>query len=200
VLAAVLGDQMSLTADQISARAVADLIEKLRLVNTATHTMTIRLFESPNFETALADMGLTLPHGTTVSAQRKDLSWYERPLDLRQAVDEIKADQELRLLFGEAVTIGMVSLVGDAIQRAGLYRAFPSPEMEFLRHVRNAMSHGSTFFFSTHKNGINEPVNPASFGGLRLHHNLHGTSLWDLVWSGDVYELLDHIEAYLRSV
>jgi hypothetical protein len=191
---------MNLSADRVSAREVADLIEKLRLVNAATQTMTIHLFVSSEFETLLANMGLTLPQGTTVSAQRKDLSWYRRPLDLRQAVDAVKAHQELRTSFGEAITIGMVSLVGDAVQRAGLYRIFPSPEMEFLRHVRNAMSHGNMFYFKSRRNGINEPVRPASFGSLRLHHNLKGTSIWDLVWSGDIYELLDHIEVYLRHV
>jgi hypothetical protein len=44
-----------------------------------------------------------------------------------------------------------------------------SPEFEFFRHVRNAVSHGNTFFFKPH-----EPARAASWRGVKIDHGARG--------------------------
>jgi hypothetical protein len=39
-----------------------------------------------------------------------------------------------------------------------------------------------------------EPRHPTSFTGITLTHADNGRLLWDVIWSGDVRELLDHIQ------
>jgi hypothetical protein len=89
--------------------------------------------------------------------------------------------------------------VGDSLTRSDLYNKFPSPEMEFLRHVRNALSHGNSFHF-IRRSTQQEPVRPASFMGFVLTSALDNTLIWDLLWPADLLELLDSIEIYLRRV
>jgi hypothetical protein len=191
---------MALTADRQSAHDVADQIESFRSLFLATETITEVLFEAPNFEQILSSMDLTLPRGSVVESRRKDGSYYATSVDLREAVDKVKLNTDLLVTFSKALLMSFISLIGDEVQRNSLYSKFSSPELEFLRHIRNAVSHGNQFFFKSYDDGTQEPKRPASFKQFTLAPSLDGSSLWDFIWPGDLLELLDHVAIYLRQV
>jgi hypothetical protein len=75
-----------------------------------------------------------------------------------------------------------------------------TPEIEFLRHVRNAFSHGNIFNFYNH-----EPKLPAKWREILIDDNAKGSSnplfgkpCWgNLLFTEDLYILLSEIEKQL---
>ncbi len=65
-----------------------------------------------------------------------------------------------------------------------------NPDLEFLRHIRNACSHGNRFTFRG-----NEPLRPAVLQDLEITaaQNGVGPVLFDFVSPGDVVLLLDSV-------
>ena len=88
--------------------------------------------------------------------------------------------------------MAMIALIHDAIKDNGFNKQ--TPEFEFLRHLRNAVSHGNKFTFY---NG--EPSRKASFQGLNLDSSFNGKSnvIRDIVDFGDVLGLIAFIKANL---
>lgn len=66
-----------------------------------------------------------------------------------------------------------------------------TPEFEFLRHLRNAFSHGNEFTLRE-----SEPSRPAKFGDFEINRSLNGKRnvLIDYIKPGDVLDLLEHIK------
>lgn len=188
------GFSVPLTPDQQAARKVADEIALYVVVYRVTTTMVGVLFEAPNFDEILRVMNLKLVRGTLLDHRRKDGSNYDPATDFRDEVYRVRENRDLQIQMPVAAMMSIVSLAGDAVQKAGLYKRFPSCEMEFLRHVRNAVSHGNKFKFANH-----EPKTTASFKQFTLDYSLNGRYLWDYIWPADVMELLDHIEQHLRE-
>jgi len=83
----------------------------------------------------------------------------------------------------------VISTVHDALNRHNLNNK--SPEFEFLRHLRNAVSHGNCFTFHT-----KEPTHTAAFKNLVIDQTCQGFTpvLFGFIMPGDVMDLLDHIK------
>lgn len=82
----------------------------------------------------------------------------------------------------------IIASIHDAGKKYGFLNK--TPEFEFFRHVRNAVSHGNRFTFQP-----SEPSRPASFNGRVINKDLEGHDfvLFTFIGIGDVLELLDHV-------
>lgn len=88
----------------------------------------------------------------------------------------------------------MLSILGDALKRNGYIDK--TPELEFVRHVRNAVSHGNVFHF-----GSGEPSRPAQFGAFVIIPSLQDQpTLFEFIGPGDLFGLFDHVAAHLRQL
>ena len=82
-----------------------------------------------------------------------------------------------------------ISNITDEVIRLNIMDS--SPELQFLRHLRNACAHGNRFYL---KNG--EPKTAAAFKGFEILANNDGFGpvLFDFIGTGDILDLLDHIQ------
>ena len=68
-----------------------------------------------------------------------------------------------------------------------------TPELEFSRHIRNALGHGNRFHFKG-----NEPFRQATLRGRTLSRDLNGQKVFfQYMMGGDVFDLLDDLESQL---
>ena len=87
-----------------------------------------------------------------------------------------------------------VTLIADRLSRNSYFNK--TPELEFLRHVRNAVAHGNRFNIRS-----DEPKRPARFRGFEISQSLNGTELfWQFIGPGDVLDLLDEVHLQLRAL
>ncbi len=178
---------------------VAHHIDFLKDLYAAGTTALIAL----NDEAFLAhlEQDLGFDRGSTIRLGRRDNSYYQG-IDVWQVVDRARTPQ-FNLTFMGALLSASISWIGDQLTAEAYFdgrRAVGEqrpPVLEFLRHVRNAVSHGNRWHF---KNG--EPRRPASFGTLVLNDSLDGVDgvLFEFLSTGDVFQLLDEVAAHLRSL
>jgi hypothetical protein len=73
-----------------------------------------------------------------------------------------QSSMRMRLSYAEKANISIHN---------SLYSKFSSPELEFLRHIRNAVSHGNQFFFKSYDDGDSSTLLwmtiPETLGGGR---------------------------------
>lgn len=136
---------------------------------------------------------LRLNTGSTISFGRKGGAEYTA-LDLHASVARIRGNPQFNLDYIGAFLMATVSLVADRLAINSYFNK--TPELEFLRHVRNAISHGNKFHFLR-----GEPRRPACFEAFALSTDLEGSVLfWDFMMPGDVLALFDEIEKQLRAL
>ncbi|MFL5728305.1 MAG: hypothetical protein ACJ75J_02355 [Cytophagaceae bacterium] len=82
-----------------------------------------------------------------------------------------------------------VTLIHDLIKKHNYNNT--SPEFEFLRHIRNAFSHGNRFSL---RNG--EPKRLATFNKFKIEASLDGKPnvLIDYIKPGDLLDLIDFVK------
>lgn len=85
----------------------------------------------------------------------------------------------------------MVLEVGDWIKKN--LPQDHNPLFEFVRHIRNAVAHGEIF-------EIRSLRYEAQFAGLHIREDMHGSDLWDFVHDGDIFALIDAVEARVISI
>lgn len=88
--------------------------------------------------------------------------------------------------------MSMIALIHDAVKDNGFSKQ--TPDFEFLRHLRNAVSNGNKFKF--HKG---EPRRPASFQGLSIESNMNGREnvIREVIDFGDILSLISFIKTNL---
>lgn len=170
---------------------VASLIQRLRRLYVVGHSALIML-KQPDLFDVFDSWGFdqysqfTTPrhdktqHGTPL---------YDSLLDVQARAAQYADD------FERSNIAGMLIDVGDACARNGYFDT--TPELEFVRHLRNAAGHGNTF------NLINgAPRRPAVFSSFTVTGQLHGMEnvLFDFIGPGDVLDLLSNVEAHLRLI
>lgn len=145
--------------------------------------------------------GIGLDQGSTIRLGRKDDTYYEG-IDFWGVVGRAKTP-EFNLTFMGALLSASVAWIGDQLAveqyfdaRLAAGRLRPA-ELEFFRHLRNAIAHGNRWHFVK-----GEPRRPASFGAFVLDSSLHAQEgvLFEYMSTGDVFDLLDHLASYLRSL
>lgn len=124
--------------------------------------------------------------GSTVSWGRIDNTYHE--MDLYQSLSGTVNNPGFNLDHLGLPLFPIITILHDTAKKHGFLNH--SPEFEFFRHIRNAISHGNRFTFSQH-----EPSRPASFKGKVIDHSLQGTEcvLFTFIGIGDILDLLDHI-------
>jgi hypothetical protein len=118
------------------------------------------------------------------------------PYDFRgygPLVAELRSNPQFNLDYPGLMLQAMVLQIGDALAKNNYFEK--TPELEFYRHIRNALGHGNRFFF---KGG--EPKRAATFGTRTLTPDLHGQQVFfNYMAPGDILEIWDHISGYLQT-
>ncbi|WP_143076446.1 hypothetical protein [Flavobacterium swingsii] len=91
--------------------------------------------------------------------------------------------------FMKIPMMAMISLIHDSIKDNGYDKQ--TPEFEFLRHLRNAVSHGNRFTFRN-----NEPKRPAYYDEFILDVNINGMEnvIFDFIHFEDILNLINYIK------
>lgn len=121
---------------------------------------------------------------------------YELPLT--PSLEYISSNPRSNLTFINMGIRSAILHVGDAFSSIGYFDR--SPEIEFLRHTRNAVAHGNRF-------NITGPLKlPASFRSYSISISLNGSKLFSdqegngYLHEGDALALLDYLELKISSV
>jgi hypothetical protein len=134
---------------------------------------------------------LGLDRGSTLRLGRQDNTYYEG-IDVWASLDAIHGSADFNLYFlGTFFMVGL-SAIGDVCSRHDYFDK--TPELELLRHLRNGVSHGNRFNLRS-----GQPRRPAKFKGFEVTPAVNGqTVLFEFISTGDIFDLLDHIEDHLR--
>jgi hypothetical protein len=109
-------------------------------------------------------------------------------------VDQLRSNSSFNIEYMGLLVQTVFLNVGDELARHSYFDR--TPELEYFRHIRNALGHGNKFHFTG-----KEPVRPASFRGRMLSSALNGQSVvFEYMGPGDAMDLLDHIERHLRQL
>jgi hypothetical protein len=136
---------------------------------------------------------LGINRGSTVKLGRRHGDGYYEGLDVWESIDAIQGDTEFNRDY--VTTVFAVGILGIGVKcKKGKYFD-QTPELEFLRHVRNGFAHGNRFDIRKP-----EPRRPARFKEFEIIRALNGQEvLWEYLWPGNIFDLLDHVEAHLRE-
>jgi len=179
---------------------VADLIEWHKKACTA-HYVAFMLVAHPGVDVHSILNAVDITETAHLNLGRKDGSSYRIP-DVHKVLDLVQSQPDrIRRFNLEALTnvlTVVISEVGDALTRNGYFDK--TPELDFFRHVRNGVSHGNAFHFEH-----GEPRRPARFSGFTIVASMEGQQVLPrrrkdkaFLWHGDVFDMLDHVEAHLR--
>ncbi|RWX46936.1 hypothetical protein H206_00248 [Candidatus Electrothrix aarhusensis] len=130
--------------------------------------------------------------GSTVKFGSRAIPPEEAKYDVHKMYESFFSDQSNNIDYMIIPMMSMLSLIHDAIRDNGFENH--TPEFEFLRHIRNAMSHGNRFTF---RNG--EPRRTASFEGFTINSSMNGTNnvLHNYIHFGDLLRLINHVKINL---
>lgn len=123
---------------------------------------------------------------------RRDNTYYEG-IDVWESLDAIQNDPDFNLDYlGNVFTVGLM-WIGNACKRGKYFDQ--TPELEFLRHLRNGIAHGNRFDLRSP-----EPRRPARFKEFEITRALNGQAvLFEFISTGDIFDLLDNLESHLRE-
>ena len=94
-------------------------------------------------------------------------------------------EQTLRPTFNEALISSYAALQTNF----GIGPSDDRPEVQFIRHARNASAHGNVFNLTK-----GEPRKPAIWRGIEITKELNGTTfLYKFLKAGDVLKLIDDV-------
>lgn len=113
---------------------------------------------------------------------------YVLKVPLSDFFDIVGTGPSFNMPYFRTVFSGAIAFVYELSREAGVHNT--RPECQFLRHLRNAVSHGNRFYF---KRG--QPNRPAKFKEFEITSALKGTPnvLFDFLWPGDVVDLFRYI-------
>ncbi|MDI1253846.1 hypothetical protein [Thermomonas sp.] len=171
-------------------RSIA-LIGNGRLILVGASLFLYLLNHEGHYQALKADLFPIEDHSTSFA--RHDDTMYTIH-NYEPLVQQLRANPEFNLEYHGLLIQTIFMNVGDELSRNGYFDH--SPQLEFFRHVRNAMGHGNSFHFLG-----NEPTRPAILNGRELTASLHGQKvLFDYLGPGDVLDLLDQVEHHLISL
>jgi len=174
-----------------TAEEIADLIDRLQTTYAAAATALLLLNDDDVLH-LLRTKGYD--RGTMIRLGRQDNTFYEG-INLWDAINLVRQDHRHNLDFVGSYFMTILLFVGDKLRQNEYFDK--TPELEFLRHLRNGVSHGNTFRLRDY----GEPRRPATFKGFEITQELEGQSvLFEFIGTGDLFDLFDHIKAHLRAL
>lgn len=174
----------------LTAREIADLVERLQATYAATSTALV-LLNDPQLEELLTARGYD--KGSTIRMGRRDNTYYEG-INLWDSIYLVRGNNQFNLDFLGSLFMTIFLWIGDQLSKNNYFDK--TPELEFFRHLRNGMSHGNVFNFQH-----GEPRRPAHFKSFMITNALQGQPvLFEYISTGDLFDLLDHVKAHLRTL
>ncbi len=170
---------------------VARLIQRLKL-NYAGEVMgVLGLLNDKVYQQILAE---GIDKDPRLSPERMDGTIH--PLDPIRSRALIKGDADFEKEVSARILSPLLTWVDDQVKLLKAVAPQPdkvkyqTPELEFLRHLRNALSHGNRFYLRG-----KEPTSPANFKTFVIDKPLHGKNMvmFDWIGPGDILDLLDHL-------
>jgi hypothetical protein len=168
---------------------IAEYLRQVKLTY-GSYSLSLIFLNDPSLYGLIESRGLDV--GSTVSLGRQNGTYYSG-IDIYCSIEASCGNPVFNMTFLKLWFMGVISLTGDYLKQNDYFDK--RPELEFFRHIRNAISHGNKFTFKK-----NEPKRPAQFGDFVICHELQGrTFLFDYMNPGDLFDLLDYLERYLRE-
>ena len=122
-----------------SAEEIADLIDRLQITYAAAATALLLLNDDDVLQLLRAK---GYDRGTMIRLGRQDNTFYEG-INLWDAINLVRQDHRYNLDFLGSYFMTILLFVGDKLRLNDYFDK--TPELEFLRHLRNGVSHGNTF-------------------------------------------------------
>ncbi len=108
-------------------------------------------------------------------------------------IEQLRGNPQFNIDYMGLLLQSMVIQIGDMLSKNGYFEK--APELEFYRHLRNALGHGNRFHFLP-----GEPKRLARFQNREITIALQGSQVFfNFMGPGDVFELWEHIEGHLRA-
>lgn len=109
-------------------------------------------------------------------------------------IESMRGNAQFNLDYIRVILQSMVIQIGDMLARNRYFDQ--TPELEFYQHLRNALGHGNRYNLAS-----GEPRRLARFQGREVTRELDGHhAFFSFMGPGDVLELWDWLEAYLRQL
>jgi hypothetical protein len=167
--------------------------------------------DSPFFEMVMSFLAATVGMGPVFEKENPlalgpdKIAWYRGKVKPDLAIDmgQIHALCVSGALTADAVVKSLCCMLLNTAYAVAEAHNDQSPEFEVFRHLRNAASHGNSFYFKK-----DEPRRPASWGRLVIDDKLKGRfnplygieCIGDTISPADALALLQNIERRLQLV
>ena len=124
-----------------------------------------------SFLAATIGLGPLFDASTPLPAGLKQIAWYHGKVRPALAIDMVQVRNSCLsgALTAEVAVKSLCCMLLNTAYAVAEPHNDHSPEFEFFRHVRNAVSHGNRFYFSS-----KEPRRPAAWSGLILDDSQKG--------------------------
>jgi len=167
---------------------VIQLIEKLE-TNLVMTSISLAFIHNPKIKKKADEW---LASGSKFTYGSRATPPGEQKYDVHSIYNRFFSDQSNNIDYMIMPMMAMIPLVHDAIRNNGFEKT--TPEFEFLRHMRNAISHGNKF---TLRNG--EPRRPAKFDGFSIDSSMNGMDnvINTYIDLGDLLRLINHVKTNL---
>jgi hypothetical protein len=181
-------------------------LELIDAINTArspigAFMLGIAGYADPNSQLAKRAHNIVIPTKASPSLHTDRIGRINSPLayhlPLKPSMEHIKKNPNKNIEFLTLPIKAAILHVGDAFSRFGYLNK--APELEFLRHIRNAIAHGNRFNIKT------ELKKAAQFDSYTITKSLNGTKLLadgtedGFLYAGDALALFDYLEARLSE-
>lgn len=180
-----------MTPDNPSREYIADRIKVAREVFVGTQMFLYMLNREDFFQTMKGHLFPSSDTNLNLGRVGRDTPY--SIANYGPLVESLRGNPQFNVNYMGLLLQSMVVQIGDMLSRNAYYEK--TPELEFYRHLRNALGHGNRFHFSS-----GEPRRPATFQGREITAALQGTqAFFNFMAPGDVFELWENLERFLRQ-
>ena len=167
---------------------VAQIIDVYISYYVATTTILFSFVNDPHLVDLLNRKGMD--RGSMTRFGKRD-DTYTKNYDVYGAIENVRNNKQYNLEMLGGLLMTIISVIGDKLKQNDYFEK--TSELEFFRHIRNAISHGNQFYFKH-----NEPKRQAMFKNFEITASLQGKNcLFEFMSTGDVIELLEYTKNYL---
>lgn len=175
------------TITPFTANQIADKIDWYKMAYVAASMVPVMLNHPAIVEPLRGIMS-----GGTLAFGRRDNTYHEVSFDAVLDHGTNSNQFNLEMLGGYLNTA--ISVLGNDLSKQDYFDR--NSLLEFFRHIRNGLSHGNQFHFTS-----SEPRRPAQFGIFTIDRTLQGRNiLFQYMSAGDVLDLFDAVAEHLRQL
>lgn len=177
--------------DQSETQRAIALLGNARLIYVGATLFLYLINHEDHFQRLRADLFPTPDNSTDLA--RHDGSMYEIK-NYGPLVEQLRSNNKFNLEYQGILIQSTFMNIGNELAKHDYFDK--TPELEFFRHIRNALGHGNKFNLRG-----KEPIRPASFRGRTITRDLNGQPVFfKFMCPGDAFDLIDHLENHLRKM